>query len=163
MAIPGVFPCGPQLTGNVRCQRQPRTNPKTNTQTNTTKDKTQPRTTPKNPQGPEQRARPSSTSATPVPHVSAGPPNASSRAVHGCSAGASPPLYRWEGHRAGDCALAGGRRGAEGVPPSRAVPVPHLTSQWSGRPTAPALWSFLALLAVGRRSPGAFGSRLHTR
>jgi len=32
---------------------------------------------------------------------------------------------------------------------------PRLTTRWNGRPTAQALWSFPALLAVGRRSPEA--------
>jgi hypothetical protein len=36
---------------------------------------------------------------------------------------------------------------------------PSRTPQWSGRPTAQASWSFLVLMAVGRRSPGALDAR----
>jgi hypothetical protein len=45
-----------------------------------------------------------------------------------------------------------GRRGAGACP--------SLTSQWSGRPTARVFWRSLALVPVGRRSPGALGDTL---
>jgi hypothetical protein len=41
------------------------------------------------------------------------------------------------------------------VPKRDAVPVPHLTSQWSGRPPAQAFSQFVGQLSVSRRSPGA--------
>jgi hypothetical protein len=37
--------------------------------------------------------------------------------------------------------------------------VPSRTTHWSGRPTAPTLWSFLALVAVGRRSAEALDAK----
>jgi hypothetical protein len=38
--------------------------------------------------------------------------------------------------------------------------IPGLTTQWSGRPTAQALWLCLSLVLVGRRSPAALGVRM---